>query len=661
LDGERVVDVRGDPENPHNRGRTCVKGKFSPRILHSPDRVLKPLIRDRKAGESSFREISWDGALNEIAERLSRIAEKHGPRALAIYQGKSTRFIDRAFISAFARLIGTPNVTGVWSFCVGPKIVGYRATFGPPLFPRCDFENARLILLWGTNPAVSRMHRYLRVYDDITAAKKRGAKLVVIDPRVHRTAQAAHVHLALNPGTDTYLALGLVKLLVENGWVDRDFIARYAQGFDRLCDSLADLSLAEVASRTGLPAARIHDLARDLGTLKPASIDRREGTIHVANGTQLNRALAILAAVTGNVDVPGGLTFQPGIRWDTSLGVAGSVEDQPFWQDALPLAQDGTGLLPDTILTGRPYPVRGLISVAGNPVAMFPDTAKTVRALEELDLLVVNDLFLTETARLADIVLPGVTFFEKGELETGPFKLGQWIKATEPVLPPRGEALPEWKFFARLAQAMGCDELSGYDTEDDVLRRVFSDSGLPELDPAGLRRGRLLKPVTHGELLRNGFQTASGEIELYSEWLEAAGYAPLPRAEDVCETTPEYPFRLTTGERIDAFNHSQHRNVPELRRLCPHPRAEISGDLARRLGVAEGDGLQVNTARGSLRILATVVEGMNPSTISIPHGWEGGSNVNRLLGDDRCDPIAGTPAFKAVPCQIRRTTGASLV
>jgi anaerobic selenocysteine-containing dehydrogenase len=563
LEDGQVVEVRGDPENPHNRGGICVKGKSSPRVLQSAQRVLRPLIRNPSA-TGSFKEISWDGALNEIAARLTLIKDRYGPEALAIYQGKTTRFIDRTFISAFARLFGTPNVTGVWSFCVGPKVLGYRATFGAPLFPTCDFRHAKLIVLWGTNPAVSHMHRYLRVYDDILAAKRDGAKLVVIDPRPHATAKAAHVHLPVAPGTDSYLALGLVKLLIENEWIDHAFVENHTVGFSHLRDAVKGLDLASVASQTGIDAQLIVELARDLGTLKPASIDRREGTMHVVNGTQLNRVLAILSAITGNVDVPGGLTFQPGIPWDTSLGIDNAVEQKPFWAEVLPLAQDGTGLLADSILNDKPYPIRALISVAGNPVAVFPNAKKTIAALRDLDLLVVNDLFLTETAELAHIVLPGVTFFEKGEFETGPLKPGQWIKTTEPLVAPRGESKPEWVFFARLAEAMGFDALRGYGSEDDILQRVFSDSGRLDLDPAELRRGRSLQPISHGGLLENGFHTPSGKIELFSELLQKEGYSPLPEAEDACPTTTEYPFRLTTGARINAFDHSQHRNIPEL-------------------------------------------------------------------------------------------------
>jgi anaerobic selenocysteine-containing dehydrogenase len=652
LDKGRVLEVEGDPETPQNRGGLCVKGRLSPRILYAPDRITTPMIRRR--GRDGFTPVGWPEALDEIAGRLGRIREKHGPEALAVYRGRSTRFIDGAFIAAFARLYGTPNVTGVWASCVGPKVIGYRATFGTPAFPMCDFRRARLICLWGTNPAYTRMHRYFRLPDDIRAAVRKGAELVVIDPRHHRFAGEATLHLPITPGTDTYLILALVRILVDRGWVDSRYIDAHTSGYDRLCLALKGVDLAEAARKTGISAESMEALARKLATLKPASIDRREGAIHTANGTQVNRALAILTAVTGNADVPGGLTFNPLPPWDNSLGIQGRVEAPSLWSDQYPLAADGSQMLTASILEGRPYPVRAMISIAGNPVSAFPHTAKTLEALKKLDFLVVNDLFMTETAREADIVLPGVTFYEKGELHSDPLKPGQWIQTTEPLVSPVGQAQPEWRFIARLAERMGLPRLAGFRDEDEILTRVFRDSGRPDLNPASLRRGALLAPMTQGALLKRGFNTPSGKIELHATLFEQKGYPPLPAAEDACPCDAEYPYRLITGSRVEAFDHSQHRNIPELLRLCPGPEAEIPPGMAARLGVSEGEFVRIETKWGGLKIRVTVVEGMNSTAVSVPHGWPGESNANHLIGDEVRDGIAGTPAFKAVPCRVRK-------
>ncbi|MDF1555224.1 MAG: molybdopterin-dependent oxidoreductase [Deferrisomatales bacterium] len=657
----RVVRVEGDPANPQSRGGMCIRGATSPDLLYAPDRLTRPLRRGRNG---SFAEISWDRALEEIAERLLGLREEFGPESLCLNYGRASRFIDRAFMTGFARLFGTPNVTGVWSLCVGAKVVGYRETFGPPLFPWCDFRNARLILLWGSNPAASHMNRYFRVYDDILAAKKAGAKLVVVDPRAHTVARAADVHLALNPGTDLPLALALLRILVEEGGYDETFVARHTEGFAGLRQHLAHVDLDGAAAVTGIGLDAIRELAHDLATLKPASIDRREGTIHLTTGTQVSRAVALLNAVTGNVDVSGGLTFNSVHPWDWSLGIKARPASKPFWAEEFPLALDASGKLPEAILgkeDGRDGPdggthgdgvVKALVCVASNPASMLPDTKRSRRALESLDLLIVDDLFMTETARLADYVLPGVTFFEKGEFETGPFKMGEWVKLSRPVVAPLGEARAEWRVFAELAARLGHPELSAFADEAAVMRRVFVDSGRPELEPEELAAGRLLGPVRQGDLLRKGFNTPSGKIRLGAHRFPDLGVTAYPEPVDACPVSEGYPLRLITGARVSAYTHSQHRNIPRLRRRCPEPVAELAPELAATLELAEGDTIQVETALGAVALPVSIAAGMNPNTVSILHGWGGKYNSNRLISLDRYDPLSATPAYKAVPCRI---------
>ncbi len=650
LEKGRVTDVQGDPHAPQNRGGLCIKGKMSPKVLYAPDRLTRPLIR-RKKGDG-FVPATWEDALCEIADRLLALKDLYGPESLAIYRGRSTRFIDRCFISAFANLYGTPNATGVWTLCVGPKVIGYQATFGAPLFPRCDFRNARLILLWGTNPAVTRMHRYFSLPGDIRAAVKNGAELVVVDPRRHRFAEEATLHLAIRPGTDSFLILALIKILIDRDLTDTDYIRSHVSGYEKLCDAVKSIDLRAAAETTGISLTVIHELAEKLAKLKPASIDRREGVIHQVNGTQINRALAILTAVTGNADIPGGLRFMETPVWETSLGIGSNAAEAPIWSRKYPLAADGAQCIPEAILEAEPYPIRALLSISGNPVSALADTQKTIKALRRLDLLVVNDLFMTETARMADIVLPGVTFYEKGEFHTEPLKPVPWLQTTEPLVEPIGDAKPEWRCMAAMAEIMGYSELPRFMDEDDFLKRIFADSGRPDLDPAAMRRGLRLKPTDFGKLRQGGFNTPSGRIELYSETFAEQGYAPVPEAEDVCQCDDRYPYRLVTGSRVDAFDHSQHRNIAELLNRCPCPRAEIAPQMADRLQVSNHDLIKIQTEWGKLEMRAKIVKGMNPVTVSIPHGWPGPENANYLIGDIRRDAVSGTPAYKAVPCII---------
>ncbi|MEW6673532.1 MAG: molybdopterin-dependent oxidoreductase [Thermodesulfobacteriota bacterium] len=652
LNNGQVTRVTGDANTPHNKGRLCIKGKLSPRILYAPDRLKTPLIR-RKEG-IGFDSAGWEDALDKIAEKLQKIKASDGPESLAVYVGRSCRFIDRSFINAFARLFGTPNVTGVWSLCVGPKIVGYQAVFGAKLFARSDFSNAKLILLWGTNPAVSKMHRYFELPNDIRAAMKKGAELVVIDPRRHRFAREANLHLPITPGTDTLLVFALIKILIDRKWIDEAYLQSHTFGYERLCQVIEGIDLKTVCEKTGIGLEAITGLAEKLGTVKPASIDRREGVIHQSNGTQLNHALAILTAITGNADISGGLRFTPYDRWNTDLGIKNKVEVPSIWGERYPLSLDGAQTIPEAILEKKPYPIKALITIGGNPIAALPDTRRTQAALRSLDLLVVNDLFMTETARLADVVLPGVTFYEKGEFHNEPLKPVPWMQTTEPLVQPIAEARPEWRFMAKLADRMGWKSLSGFSGEDEILNRVFRDSGRNDLDPVALRHGIPQEPLPSGSFLKNGFNTPSGKIELYSSRFDQMGYPPLPEYKDVCVGNDRYPYRLVTGSRVGPFNHSQHRNIPEFLMRCPGPVAEISPKIAVAAGLTDGDSARIETEWGGLQIQSKIVEGMNPVTISIPHGWDGKRNANYLTGETDRDAVCGTPAYKAIPCRIQK-------
>jgi anaerobic selenocysteine-containing dehydrogenase len=261
---------------------------------------------------------------------------------------------------------------------------------------------------------------------------------------------------------------------------------------------------------------------------------------------------------------------------------------------------------------------------------------------------------MTETAQLADFVLPGVTFYEKGEFHAEPLKPVPWLQTTKPLIQPVGDAMPEWRFMAALSEHLGFTGLSGYSSENEILERVFRDSGKPSLDPKAMQAGMQNSPVSFEKLLEKGFNTTSGKIELYSSWFKDHGYLPLPEAEDACACDTQYPHRLVTGGRVNPFNHSQHRNIPELLKHCPEPEAEISSVMARQLDVSTGDRVSIETKTGKIDLRANVIEGMNPLTIAIPHGWPGKENVNWLVSNDLRDTISGTPAYKAIPCRIRK-------
>jgi anaerobic selenocysteine-containing dehydrogenase len=419
MKGDRVVKVEGDPENPHNRGVLCAQGRSARQMLYNPERLQYPLKRVGERGEGKWERVTWDEALGIVAEKLLEVKKKYGPEALAFVKGPTRQMIEQVF-QRFCYAYGTPNYSGNWSYCVGPKMIGYTMTFGrtpqgSPYMPWSDFRNSKYIMLFGTNPALSFIHRYPRIISDILDAKEAGAKLVVVDPRFTETASKADIYLPIKPGTDAALLLAMIRTIIIEGLYDADFVEKYTTGFEALMEHVQRYTPNYAEEITGIPADKIVEVARDFAQAKPACLDRREGVLHHTNSTHTLRAMAILLSITGNVDKKGALLFNPGNKLG-NITRKERLKAKPIWSERFPIVEDATAILADAILSGKPHMIRAMMCTIANPVQEYPNTTKVKEALKSLDFLVVDDLFMTETAQLADVVLPASTFFEKTEL-----------------------------------------------------------------------------------------------------------------------------------------------------------------------------------------------------------------------------------------------------
>jgi len=662
MKGGKVIKVEGDPANPHNRGALCAQGRSARQMLYNPDRLQYPLKRAGKRGEGKWERITWDEALDTIAENLLEVKRKYGPEALAFVKGPTRQMIEQIF-QRFCYAYGSPNYSGNWSYCVGPKMIGYTYTFGktpqgPPYMPWSDFKNSKYIILFGTNPALSFIHRYPRIMSDILDAKDAGAKLVVVDPRFTETASRADVYLPIKPGTDAALLLAMIHVVIEEGLYDAGFVKRYTVGFDKLKAHVQKYTPEYAEGVTGIPAGRIVEVARGFASAKPACIDRREGVLHHTNSTHTLRAMAILLAITGNIDKPGALMFNPGNKLGNIIHKE-RLKAKPIWSERFPIVEDATALFAETILTGKPHPMRAMMCTIANPIQEYPNTSKVKKALMSLDFLVVDDLFMTETAKLADIVLPASTFFEKTELcKTQNLALSKYFQVSHKVMEPLFESLPDWKYICLLAQRMG---MEGFDfkDEDEIIDEIIAPLGVKVCDLG--ESGVYSKPFEVGLLLKNGFATPSGKIELYSEQLEKLGYDPLPKYVEAPETVKskpkaaeKYPFTLITGTKTAVYHHSQQRNYAWLREYVPEPVAELNTRTGERLGISEGDEVIVEGLRGEARFKAKLTEGIREDVVSVTHGWEGDANINYLTDDTQLDPVAAMPAFRTILCNVRR-------
>jgi anaerobic selenocysteine-containing dehydrogenase len=646
--------VRVTPMKGHLFNRLCVKAQGMPQWLYSPERILSPL---RKVN-GAWQKVSWDEAFDIIGDKLAGIKESYGAKALVIHTSEPLINTHVGRVAArFCTLYGTPNQTSGASFCFAAKSMGHGLSFSKQmaaLYP--NYDGTRCIVAWGFNPDESNVRQAAA----ISLARRRGAKLIVVDPRVIPLAREADVYAQVKPGTDLALALGLLNVIITEGLYDEVFVRDWTTGFDQLREHVKSYSPEVVEQITWVPAKIIREFARLYASSKPAVIAQGVSLDHSLNGVQTSRAISILMAITGNLDVLGGNVYFP-VMTQTSLRIRGRIVASDAIGARYPVFSRFVGqttamTLADAIISGEPYPVKALIVQAGNPLLTWPNSSKVREAFGKLELLVVSDLFMTETAKLAHLFLPVNTFLERRTLKDYNFEGVPLIALAGKVVEPAGDCLDDWQVWAELGKRMGYADYFPWQSTDELLEHLLEPSGITlsqlEQNPGGML---YLPPGRQQKYKEEGFGTPSGKFEIFSPTLEEYGYEPLPTFSEP-ESIPgeylaeEHSFILVSGPRVSAFSHSQHRNVPRLRRLAPEPLVEIHAGSAKRLGIDNGDYVTLTSPKGSIKLRAELTGDIHPRVVSIQHGWNE-ANAN-ILTDDAGDPISGYPAFKSVPCRV---------
>ncbi|MEM4723894.1 MAG: molybdopterin-dependent oxidoreductase [Candidatus Hadarchaeum sp.] len=652
----KIVKVEGMKEHPINRGEICPKAEAAIDYVYSPDRLKYPLKRDG----DSWKRISWDEALTTIALELTRIKKEYGSRALAVYLGQGIDYYENKWYARrFCDVYGTPGYYSVDSMCYRARVIAHRLTYGA--MSVADQENSKCILMWARNEYNAILPRAKKALK----ALENGAKLIVVDPVRTFFAKRADIHLRPRPGTDCALALAMLNVIISEGLYDKEFVERWTVGFEKLAEHVKKYPPENVEEITWVKADDIVKAARLYASTKPACINQGNSIDLQANGVQTSRALAIMQAITGNLDVPGGNIYSPRLRL-TNLGFPKMVSEKPFGADEHPIQYEHTRegqamVLINKLISGDPYQIRAMIVSGGNPALQMPNYNKVKAALEKLDFLVVMDVFMTATAEFADIVLPAATFLEKTELlDFGAVMGVPYVMLRKKVIEPIGEAWPDWKFWFELGKKMGYGEYFPWDDVREAIDVLLKPTGYSVKILEELPGGFYYDYPRYRKYLDEGFSTPSKKVELYSETLKKYGYDPLPTYVEPSESpvsTPElageYPLILTTGSRILEYTHSQLRNIPPLREKVPHPSAEIHPETAKRYGIADGEMIVVKTKRGSVKIKAKVTEDMHPRVVHVQHGWKE-ANANVLTDEANRDPISGFPAIKSLLCSIER-------
>lgn len=664
LDG-RPVDVEGDPESPLSRGHICGRARAALEKNQSEARLTTPLRRCGERGDGRYEAIGWGEAIREIATRMGAIRQELGPQYLGFCQG-SPKGLEHFLLLRLANVFGSPNVCGPQHVCHFPREMAGVVTCG--FMPTPDYDGRPdAVLVWGSQLDVTNEEGIIcsKLFD----AVDQGAKLVVIDPRRSRLAERADLHLQIEPGGDASLALWMLDWIIRSGSHDSAFVEQWCTGLDELRDHLAGLSDGELLGRAGLPEASVRQCAEMYADAERALIQWGNGIENTVNAFQTARALVLLMAVTGNLDVRGGnLRGSP----PPTARLGSFVRARKLGDLRSARLSSGDRILPTfpvvpshmvtrSLLEEVPYRLRGLYVHDSNPLVTWSDTRRVEEALRRLDLLVVSDIFMTPTAALADYVLPAATQLEIDDI--GHYGLPHgFITARPKVVEPPGEAKPDLQILCELGRALGHVE-SFPEEYHDVLAEVVEPSGMSYEDLA--RRGWLQGEAKERSYEKKGFKTPSKKVELFSSVLERHGFEPMPTpGPDTGAVTEEFPIRLISAKSKARFL-SLGRQLETVRRMEPEPVVSLHPETAASHGLGDGAWVWIETEHGRIRQKLRVDDRVPRAVACAAAGWcelpdgfrygEGWarSSFNVLTSQDEWGGELGTSVLRPLRCRMR--------
>lgn len=686
-------------DNPMLAANICYKGVAAPDIHNHAERLRTPLKRVGKRGEDKWQEISYQQAMSEISERLGGIVDRYGPESFAVstsgWNTQTTHALDRRFMN----LLGSPNwISGV-ALCAGNTAAVNKLTYG--WFPMADFSSANCIVLFGHNP---RKHSWTPIYNAINAAKARGAKVIVLDPRVSDQAETADLHLRLRAGTDAAMCLGWLKVIFDEGLYDQEFVDQWCIGFDELKQRVDEYPLERVAEITGVPEAQIVAAARMYAQADGAVIPWTPITDQQVSSTSAIRLHSILRAVTGNLDVAGGETlggFNPSYIPESELGlheqlsaeqkakqlgfdefpvftyrVAEMLKEptQKVW--GFPYADQVMGCHmanPTSVFRAMvsedPYPIKAFFVLGNNALLSYANQHQIYKGMMNQELIVAHEIFMTPTAMLADYVLPGDVFSERNHVADS-WSWTNRLSLSQKAVEPPAEASSTFQFWRDLAHLMGFAEQFPWENLEAMLdyRLSRSNRTFDEFQNSTFMEA---PPPEYKKYLQTGFATPSGKVELASSVLADLDFDPLPYYREAPGVSELYPYQVFTGVREDPFFQTGQRNIKVLRDRCPLPNLFLHPDDAAREGLTDGDWAKLATPTGHVVAQVAVQDSMKAGHIRVPHGWwypelRGSetlagafiSSDAMMCADDNehLDYEQGVPHFKGFAARIEKST-----
>jgi anaerobic selenocysteine-containing dehydrogenase len=651
VEDGRVVRVQGDPDHPMTAGFACAKVNREHELVHSPERLLTPLRRVGKKGAGEFAPISWDAALDDIENRWTAIIREDGPLAILGYAYSAHQgLFNRGLLLGFFHALGVSRLKAgtVCDTCADAaweSVAGAVGGSDPEAVVDSD-----LVISWGADLLTTNVH----IWPLVEAARRRGAKLIVVDPRRSATAARADWHIRVNVGTDAALALGVMHVLVRDGLVDRAYVARETLGFGRVeREVLPRFTPERVAAITGVSVADVEQLAQLYGRARAPFIRLGEGMSRSTQGGQAIRAVSLLPGVVGAYARRGGGAL---LMTATSFGLDLAAIRRP--SGPAQTREVNHSRLGEALLTMKEPPIRALFIAANNPAVTCPDAQSVRRGLAREDLFtVVHDPFLSDTARYADLVLPAATYLESEDLHRA--YGAYYMQLGQQVVPPQGEARTNRLVAAELARRFGITDAVFSMSTDELVATVFRGAQGPvtAIDPGTLREHRAIKLRLPDGGPR--WATASGRLEFYSEHLAAQGLAAMPDWIEDAEASKgpaRWPLRLLTAPGYYQ-SHTAFSGVTTLRRRAGAPECVLHPADATKRGLHDGEDVTLVNELGEVRMRLRISDEVGPGVVLVPgqrpSAESGGTTINMLCSTRYADLGEGA-TYQSTVLDVRR-------
>jgi len=642
----------------------CPKLAAAPNIVYSPERLITPLIK--KDHGLGFREAGWDEALDLVTSEFIRHREESGAASVAWLRGMAGDWgAPWDYPNRLMNVFGSPNTIGNGSICfVGREFV-HSYTYGAMAFP--EAKNSRCIIVWGKNDG----NTALGAAESIHYAREHGATLIVIDPVQTALARKADIWLQIKPGHDGLLAMAMINEIIRNNFFDAEFVEQHTTGFEQLKEVAARYPAEAVAENIWLTLEQIRHVARLYATTKPASIIDGNGLDMHREVFDTTRAVAMLRALSGNLDKPGGDVLpQPipmrNIQLKDRLpdGVVPVCHDYTLFNTfSETWGNQVQGCLIDTILDGSPYPLKMVVVQTGNPLVTMADSTRTREAFTKVETLVVIDMFMTETAKLAHVILPAASCFETTQLNRSSIRNNPMFLQNA-VIPPVGESWPNWRIVFELGRRLGFVAEFPWQSAEEAIDYQLGSSGVTVERLRQNGNGLRIEDLRYEKYREKPFNTPTGKVEFFSRRLADAGLPGVPFQQGMgdnpisfADQAREYPMLGISGSRDIRFTNSQFHHIDSLRKGGAGCVVDIHPEDAQRHHLAEGDRVRIESPKGAVEMTARISSKVRPGMVRLAWGWgnyDPATNLNRLTEDDRRSRVTGTSTSRSFMCRLSR-------